>query len=144
MVPILFFLLIYTTCRSAPEVLVHRQYSFASDVFSFGVTLWELLTFAQLPYQELSVTEVHQKVPKGYLLEKPQNVPDDLWDFMLLCWDLDPKSRPTFQQIVDKLSSIEIQVDEIEHSDDSTNVSINEYIPRKNHSLDYVVYSKSP
>ncbi|NXG50631.1 ROS1 kinase, partial [Psilopogon haemacephalus] len=93
----------------APESLIDGVFTNSSDVWSFGVTVWETLTLGQQPYPGFSNTEVVHHVRSGGRLESPNNCPDDLCDLMTRCWAQDPHNRPTF-------SSIQEELQEIRHS----------------------------
>ncbi|XP_009904369.2 proto-oncogene tyrosine-protein kinase ROS [Dryobates pubescens] len=90
----------------APESLIDGVFTSSSDVWSFGVLLWETLTLGQQPYPGFSNTEVVHHVRSGGRLESPNNCPDDLCDLMKRCWAQEPHSRPTFSSIQDKLQEI--------------------------------------
>ncbi|XP_040409330.1 proto-oncogene tyrosine-protein kinase ROS [Cygnus olor] len=90
----------------APESLVDGVFTNRSDVWSFGVLMWETLTLGQQPYPGLSNMEVLHHVRSGGRLESPSNCPDDLCDLITRCWAQEPHSRPTFFYIQDKLQEI--------------------------------------
>jgi len=93
---------------SAPEVLSLRMISRACDVWSFGITLWEMIE-RQIPYEGIPTLEVVKYVQNGNRLPRPTKVPipDSLWELMLSCWNEVPAERPTFSEICTKLKSIE-------------------------------------
>ncbi|PRP82193.1 hypothetical protein PROFUN_10402 [Planoprotostelium fungivorum] len=87
----------------APEAIVNREYSRKSDVFSFGVVIWEILT-VQDPFPDLGPVEAAmQVVREGVRLTPPSDTPEDLSVIMNLSWKTDPQERPTFAQILHKL-----------------------------------------
>uniref|UniRef100_A0A8B9EBJ3 Tyrosine-protein kinase receptor n=1 Tax=Anser cygnoides TaxID=8845 RepID=A0A8B9EBJ3_ANSCY len=90
----------------APESLVDGVFTNRSDVWSFGVLMWETLTLGQQPYPGLSNMEVLHHVRSGGRLESPSNCPDDLCDLITRCWAQEPHNRPTFFYIQDKLQEI--------------------------------------
>ena len=82
-------------------ILQHR-YTTKSDVWSFGVLLWEILNFAGIrPYQDLSdaalLAALHSKAPPA--LPAPRNCHRDLYDLMLECWNINENLRPSFREI---------------------------------------------
>ena len=86
----------------APEVLKTRMVNNKSDVWSFGVLLWEILNFAGIrPYQDLSdsslLAALHSKSPPA--LPAPRNCHRDLYDLMLECWNISETLRPSFREI---------------------------------------------
>ncbi|NWU86118.1 ROS1 kinase, partial [Onychorhynchus coronatus] len=90
----------------APESLIDGVFTNHSDVWAFGVLVWETLTLGQQPYPGLSNTEVLHLVRSGGRLESPNNCPDDLCDIMTRCWSQEPHNRPTFSYIHNKLQDI--------------------------------------
>uniref|UniRef100_A0A8C3BPL6 Tyrosine-protein kinase receptor n=1 Tax=Cairina moschata TaxID=8855 RepID=A0A8C3BPL6_CAIMO len=90
----------------APESLIDGVFTNRSDVWSFGVLMWEILTLGQQPYPGLSNMEVLHHVRSGGRLESPSNCPDDLCDLITRCWAQEPQNRPTFFYIQDKLQEI--------------------------------------
>ncbi|NXQ82134.1 ROS1 kinase, partial [Nyctibius grandis] len=90
----------------APESLIDGVFTNCSDVWAFGILVWEILTLGQQPYPGFSNTEVLHHVRSGGRLESPNNCPDDLCDLMTRCWAQEPHNRPTFSCIQDKLQEI--------------------------------------
>ncbi|KAJ9591605.1 hypothetical protein L9F63_001819, partial [Diploptera punctata] len=84
----------------AIESLLHKQFTGASDVWSFGVLLWELTTLAQQPYVEVDPFEMAAYLRDGYRLAQPINCPDELFALMACCWLNSPEERPTFVQLL--------------------------------------------
>ncbi|KAM3877370.1 insulin-like growth factor 1b receptor [Diretmus argenteus] len=87
----------------SPESLKDGVFTTNSDVWSFGVVLWEVATLAEQPYQGLSNEQVLRFVMEGGLLEKPQHCPDMLFELMRMCWQYNPKMRPAFVEIISSL-----------------------------------------
>uniref|UniRef100_A0A8C4I7F7 Tyrosine-protein kinase receptor n=1 Tax=Dicentrarchus labrax TaxID=13489 RepID=A0A8C4I7F7_DICLA len=87
----------------SPESLKDGVFTTTSDVWSFGVVLWEIATLAEQPYQGLSNEQVLRFVMEGGLLEKPQNCPDMLFELMRMCWQYNPKMRPAFVEIISSI-----------------------------------------
>lgn len=90
---------------SAPEAISHGRFSSKSDVWSFGVLLYEIITYGGVPYPAFSNNEVYQKVISGYRMPAPPKCPDFLYDIMLKCWSAEPDDRPDFQFLRGKLDS---------------------------------------
>jgi len=84
---------------SAPECFNSLTFSTKSDVWSFGVLMWEIYSFGNLPFPGLSNAEVVQKVAREEKLEKPNSCPVEFYDVMLSCWKMNPKERPDFDVI---------------------------------------------
>lgn len=83
----------------APESLKDGIFSSHSDVWSYGVVLWEMATLAHQPYQGLSNDQVLRYVIDGGIMERPENCPDKLYNLMRKCWHHRPTDRPTFLQL---------------------------------------------
>eukprot|EP00106_Octopus_bimaculoides_P013438 XP_014780880.1 PREDICTED: insulin-like peptide receptor [Octopus bimaculoides] len=87
----------------APESLKDGIYTSLSDVWSYGVVIWEMATLAAMPYQGLSNSEVVKFVSDGKIMEKPEGCPKRLYSLMLMCWQYKPKQRPSFKDIIKAL-----------------------------------------
>ncbi|XP_055313985.1 tyrosine-protein kinase Shark isoform X3 [Sitodiplosis mosellana] len=81
----------------APESCNYGTFSHASDVWSFGITLWEMFSFGEVPYGEMKGVEVIKMVEKGGRLTKPEQCPNNVYEIMSSCWNYSPKDRPTFR-----------------------------------------------
>ena len=82
---------------TAPEALFHDHFSIKSDVWSYGIFIWELITYGQMPYQGMKHAEVILKLEQGYRLPQPFGCPDALYQVMINCWKDKPEERPTFE-----------------------------------------------
>ncbi|XP_045732000.1 insulin receptor-related protein [Mirounga angustirostris] len=87
----------------APESLKDGIFTTHSDVWSFGVVLWEIATLAEQPYQGLSNEQVLKFVMDGGVLEELESCPLQLQELMSLCWQQNPRLRPTFTRILDSI-----------------------------------------
>ena len=109
---------------AAPEVLEEQKFSEQSDVWSFGVLLWEIWSQGDMPYKGMSNEKVWAKVTDGYRLDCPENCPADLYTLMVSSWALEG-SRPTFSDIYQNLSLFLNKFEDIypmtsvQHSDES-------------------------
>ncbi|XP_078674229.1 fibroblast growth factor receptor 1-like isoform X2 [Branchiostoma floridae x Branchiostoma belcheri] len=90
----------------AYESLFYNVYTIQSDVWSYGVLLWEILTMGKLPYQGIKGKKMMNMIKAGYRLEKPVLCPDDIYDVMTSCWESLPEDRPTFPQLRNSLDRI--------------------------------------
>uniref|UniRef100_A0AC11BXT3 EPH receptor A10 n=1 Tax=Ovis aries TaxID=9940 RepID=A0AC11BXT3_SHEEP len=91
---------------AAPETLQFGHFSSASDVWSFGVVMWEVMAFGERPYWDMSGQDVIKAVEDGFRLPPPRNCPSPLHRLMLACWQKDPGERPRFSQIHGLLSKM--------------------------------------
>ncbi|XP_071997816.1 proto-oncogene tyrosine-protein kinase ROS isoform X2 [Engystomops pustulosus] len=91
----------------APESLIDGIFTTRSDVWSFGVLLWEMFSLGQQPYQGYSNIEVLHYVRSGERMDSPDNCPDDMWDIMLKCWAQNPSQRPSFVQIQKQIEELQ-------------------------------------
>uniref|UniRef100_A0A8C5WZ54 receptor protein-tyrosine kinase n=1 Tax=Laticauda laticaudata TaxID=8630 RepID=A0A8C5WZ54_LATLA len=88
----------------AIESLNYSVYTSNSDVWSYGVLLWEIVSLGGTPYCGMTCAELYEKLPQGYRLEKPLNCDDEVYDLMRQCWREKPYERPSFAQILVSLS----------------------------------------
>nr|XP_023699488.1 insulin receptor-like [Paramormyrops kingsleyae] len=87
----------------APESLKDGVFTAHSDCWSFGVVLWEISTLAEQPYQGLSNEQVLKFVMDGGFLERPENCADEMHELMQMCWRYNPKMRPSFHDIIERI-----------------------------------------
>ena len=86
----------------APEFLSIGKFSSQSDVFSYGVVLWEIVTYGKQPYKGLSDKQVVKFVVKGGTEKKPEEeCPENIYELMQKCWKFNPKNRISFIEIID-------------------------------------------
>ncbi|XP_039517515.1 tyrosine-protein kinase receptor Tie-2 [Pimephales promelas] len=84
----------------AIESLNYSVYTSNSDVWSYGVLLWEVVSLGGTPYCGLTCAELYEKLPLGFRLEKPLNCDDEVYELMKQCWKEKPYERPSFAQIL--------------------------------------------
>uniref|UniRef100_A0A671F530 Tyrosine-protein kinase n=1 Tax=Rhinolophus ferrumequinum TaxID=59479 RepID=A0A671F530_RHIFE len=89
---------------SAPEVFHYFKYSSKSDVWAFGILMWEVYSLGKQPYDLYDNSQVVVKVSQGHRLYRPKLASDTIYQIMYSCWHELPEKRPTFQQL---LTSIE-------------------------------------
>ncbi|KAL4658886.1 insulin receptor-like [Arapaima gigas] len=87
----------------APESLKDGVFTAHSDCWSFGVVLWEISTLAEQPYQGLSNEQVLKFVMDGGHLDQPENCAKEIHELMQMCWRYNPKTRPTFLEIIERI-----------------------------------------
>ncbi|XP_020487555.2 megakaryocyte-associated tyrosine-protein kinase isoform X1 [Labrus bergylta] len=88
---------------TAPEALKKEKFSTKSDVWSYGVLLWEIFSYGRQPYPKMSLKEVKERVEGGYRMEAPEDCPPGVYSLMRICWKQEPRRRPTFHKLREKL-----------------------------------------
>ncbi|KAF4020412.1 hypothetical protein G4228_012163 [Cervus hanglu yarkandensis] len=91
---------------TAPEAIAHRIFTTASDVWSFGIVMWEVLSFGDKPYGEMSNQEVMKSIEDGYRLPPPVDCPAPLYELMKNCWAYDRARRPPFHRLKAQLEHL--------------------------------------
>ncbi|XP_012867418.1 PREDICTED: tyrosine-protein kinase CSK [Dipodomys ordii] len=91
---------------TAPEALREKKFSTKSDVWSFGILLWEIYSFGRVPYPRIPLKDVIPRVEKGYKMDAPDGCPAAVYDVMKNCWHLDAAARPSFLQLREQLEHI--------------------------------------
>ena len=91
----------------APESLQDRIYTVQSDVWSFGVLMWEIVTLGCTPYSSMSPQEIPKRlIYDQYRLERPNHCKMELYMLMSHCWHAEPEQRLDFLQLREKLSKM--------------------------------------
>ncbi|XP_029412992.1 tyrosine-protein kinase receptor UFO isoform X4 [Nannospalax galili] len=89
----------------AIESLADRVYTSKSDVWSFGVTMWEIATRGQTPYPGVENSEIYDYLRQGNRLKQPVDCLDGLYALMSRCWELNPRDRPNFAELREDLEN---------------------------------------
>lgn len=90
----------------APECINYGNFSHAGDVWSFGVTLWEMYTFGEIPpYGEIEQPDLIKLLEDGKRLPQPEHCPANVYEIMHNCWNYHGKNRPTFRYLTDFFSN---------------------------------------
>ena len=95
----------------APESLVDGIFTSQSDVWAFGVVMWEITSLGQLPYPGRTTLEAMGYVCAGGRLTNPLNCPPTLYQLMLRCWDAIAEARPNFQHCLEDIISLKNTVE---------------------------------
>ncbi|XP_047738252.1 flocculation protein FLO11-like [Hyalella azteca] len=90
----------------APESLYMNIFTHKSDVWSFGILCWEIVTLGATPYPGLTAREVMRQVTEGYRLERPDHCKPELYRLLATCWQQDLNKRPTFHHLKIELSTL--------------------------------------
>lgn len=85
---------------TAPEAIAFRKFTSASDIWSYGVVMWEIISYGERPYWNWSNQYVIQAVERGFRLPPPMDCPEAIHQLMLDCWQKERGNRPKFNQIV--------------------------------------------
>ena len=91
---------------TAPEGLAFNKFTTKSDVWSFGVLLWEIATYGMTPYPGVELSEVFYKLESGHRMGRPTGCPEPIHQLMQQCWEWKPDERPTFEILDDRLQSL--------------------------------------
>ena len=89
----------------APESLTIKHFSVASDVWSYGVLMWEMFKPTKMPYEEFGIYQIASKLQEGYRLPLPRKIPPVIGGIMNACWQEDPNKRPSFLLICTLLTT---------------------------------------
>ncbi|KAK7919626.1 hypothetical protein WMY93_010910 [Mugilogobius chulae] len=90
----------------ALESILHRKFTHQSDVWSYGVTVWELMTFGAKPYDMIPARDIPEVLEGGERLPQPPICTIDVYMIMVKCWMIDPDSRPRFKDLVCEFSAM--------------------------------------
>ncbi len=100
----------------ALEALMERRYTTKSDVWSFGVLLWEIMSLGASPYPSVpSVEELYRVLQNGHRMEKPANCSHDVYIIMRECWHADPAHRPSFAELVEDFDRLLTSASEVDY-----------------------------
>ncbi|XP_056260035.1 ephrin type-A receptor 2a [Seriola aureovittata] len=91
---------------TAPEAIAYRKFTSASDVWSFGIVMWEVMAFGERPYWDMSNHEVMKAINEAFRLPAPMDCPSAIYQLMLQCWQQDRSKRPRFSDIVNILDKL--------------------------------------
>uniref|UniRef100_A0A672TGC9 non-specific protein-tyrosine kinase n=1 Tax=Sinocyclocheilus grahami TaxID=75366 RepID=A0A672TGC9_SINGR len=112
----------------APESINFRRFTSASDVWMFAVCMWEIMSGSQQPFFWLENKDVINQLEQGVRLPKPERCPPTLYSLMTRCWAYSPVERPSFAELVCKLSDVhkmekEVKVEELRARTRSINIT---------------------
>uniref|UniRef100_A0A665TS07 Platelet-derived growth factor receptor alpha n=1 Tax=Echeneis naucrates TaxID=173247 RepID=A0A665TS07_ECHNA len=91
----------------APESIFDNLYTTLSDVWSYGILLWEIFSLGGTPYPGMVVdSSFYNKIKSGYRMSKPEHAPHDVYDMMMKCWNSEPEKRPSFLGLSETVASL--------------------------------------
>nr|XP_012229232.1 PREDICTED: vascular endothelial growth factor receptor kdr-like isoform X1 [Linepithema humile] len=127
----------------AIESIRDRIFSTQSDIWSFGIVLWEFFSLAKTPYPGMEAEKQYQKLIEGYRMEQPEYAIDEVYDIMLQCWKAKPTLRPSFSDLVESIGNL------LEESVKSHYISLNTPYMDMNETLkdsknDYLTMMSAP
>uniref|UniRef100_A0A3Q2DD07 receptor protein-tyrosine kinase n=1 Tax=Cyprinodon variegatus TaxID=28743 RepID=A0A3Q2DD07_CYPVA len=91
---------------TAPEAISYRKFTTASDVWSYGIVMWEVVSYGERPYWDMNNQDVIKAIEEGYRLPAPMDCPVVLHQLMLDCWERERADRPSFSQILNMLDKL--------------------------------------
>lgn len=83
----------------SPESIEHLKFTSKSDVWSYGITLWEMFSYGDQPYGNMNGSEVYMYIQSGQRLQRPPLCPKNTYKCMLKCWEWEEEKRPTFREL---------------------------------------------
>uniref|UniRef100_A0A3Q4MZH8 Protein kinase domain-containing protein n=1 Tax=Neolamprologus brichardi TaxID=32507 RepID=A0A3Q4MZH8_NEOBR len=87
----------------SPESIFDCVYTIESDVWSYGILLWEIFSLGNSPYPGMQVgSAFYRMIQEGHRMSRPEYAPTEMYDMMLSCWNHDPLKRPSFKKLVEK------------------------------------------
>uniref|UniRef100_U3JK63 Tyrosine-protein kinase receptor n=1 Tax=Ficedula albicollis TaxID=59894 RepID=U3JK63_FICAL len=89
-----------------PESILYRKFTTESDIWSFGVVLWEIFTYGKQPWYQLSNTEAIECITQGRELERPRTCPPEVYAIMQSCWHREPQQRQPIKEIHSRLQTL--------------------------------------
>lgn len=97
----------------APECINYLKFTSASDVWAFGVTLWEMFSYGFQPWAALTGQQILEAIdePSYQRLEPPESCPKDYYSIMLKCWQHEPHNRPRFIDLMNLLPEVSKEID---------------------------------
>lgn len=93
----------------ALESMTHQVYTSQSDVWSFGILLYEIITLGGIPYPSIPTNRLIHLLKTGYRMERPKSCSHGLYELMLACWNFNPSERPNFNEIIKILDNLSME-----------------------------------
>lgn len=93
------------------ESILYNKYTLESDVWAYGVCLWEIFSFALQPYFGMTHEEVVRFLKDGNMLACPDNTPRCVYELMRQCWHHQPSNRPNFRDMQQGLDKVQLEIE---------------------------------
>lgn len=90
----------------SPESIMYRKYTIESDCWSFGILLWEVITYGKQPWYEYNNSQVIQNITRGKHLKMPLRCPQPLYELMTSCWHFKPTDRITIGEVHKQIKNL--------------------------------------
>ncbi|XP_065110676.1 KIT proto-oncogene, receptor tyrosine kinase b [Paramisgurnus dabryanus] len=114
----------------SPESLFACVYTFESDVWSYGILLWEIFSLGNTPYPGIQVGSTFYKmIQDGYRMSEPEFAPSEIYEVMRWCWSVDPLKRPTFKKLVERTELLLSETTKHDYLNLSTSGSCEAFVP---------------
>ncbi|ROI16033.1 Mast/stem cell growth factor receptor Kit [Anabarilius grahami] len=114
----------------SPESLFACVYTFESDVWSYGILLWEIFSLGNTPYPGIPVGSTFYKmIQDGYRMSEPEFAPIEIYEVMRWCWSADPLKRPTFKKLVERTELLLSETTKHDYLNLSTSGSCEAFVP---------------
>ncbi|XP_043091244.1 KIT proto-oncogene, receptor tyrosine kinase b isoform X2 [Puntigrus tetrazona] len=114
----------------SPESLFACVYTFESDVWSYGILLWEIFSLGNTPYPGIPVGSTFYKmIQDGYRMSEPEFAPIEVYEVMRWCWSADPLKRPTFKKLVERTELLLSETTRHDYLNLSTSSSCKAFVP---------------
>ena len=129
---------------TAVESLLRHEYSTKSDIWSFGILMWEIFSLGEIPYPGMDSKEVIRQLKRGYRMDIPQHCPTEIYQIMTCCWHVNPEDRPMAEEIyhlLDELKTAVVSAPDGQYY--GQNVSYEEAGTIKGPSLDIILEMKA-
>ena len=93
----------------APEALLQGHFTTHSDVWAYGVLLWEIMTLGDNPYPSVQMETLHELLKSGHRMECPCECPSEVYQIMRECWHSNPVLRPNFTNLIQNINQLDYQ-----------------------------------
>ena len=104
----------------APEALLKGHFTSQSDIWAFGVLLWEIMTLGANPYPSVPMENLYELLRSGHRMERPDECPSEVYQIMRECWHSNPVLRPNFAKLHHDIKKLAFQVNDDESEKNDT------------------------